>query len=157
MFAKLSTVCVAGALIMVAGSDARAQDFFGSNWGARPAYSAAPARQTGLLGLGILPVGRTVSSGCPNGQCASCPNGNCSTGSCANGRCPSPGLGYSNCPNGQCGPQYGNVPVYRSTQYQPAYRPAYQQPVYQAPNYNGYYQPSVRPTGYNSVNSPFYQ
>jgi hypothetical protein len=153
MFAKLSTLFVAGALIMVAGSNAQAQDFFGSNWGARPAYAAAPVRHTGLFGLGILPVGRTVSSSCPNGQCGSCPNGNCSTGSCANGRCPLPNTGYSNCPNGQCGPQYGNMPVYRSTQYQPVY----QQPVYQTPNYNGYYQPVIRPTGYNSANSPFYE
>lgn len=162
MFAKVSTVCIAGALFMVAGGNVQAQDFFGSNWGARPAYSAAPARHTGLLGLGILPVGPTVSSGCANGQCGPSSYGNYAAGNCANGRCPLPNAGAMNCPNGQCGPQYGNVPVYRSTQYQPAYRPVYQQPVYQQPvyqqpTYNAYSQPVVRPTGYNGVNSPFYQ
>lgn len=161
MFKKLATLCVAGALLALVGGNVQAQDFFGSNWGARPSYGAAPARHTGLLGLGLLPVGPTVNSGCPNGQCGPCPNGNCATGSCANGRCPLPGMGSANCPNGQCGPQYGGMPVYRSTQYQPAYQPSYRpvtsQPVYGVPNYNGYYQPAVRPTGYNSLNSPFYQ
>lgn len=158
MFAKLSTVCIAGALIMVAGSNVQAQDFWG-NWGARPAYAAAPVRHTGLFGMGILPVGPTVNSSCPNGQCGTCPNGVCATGNCPNGRCPLTTSGYSSCPNGQCSPSYGYGVPYRNTTYVPAYRPTYPQPAYRTPAYNtGFngYQPAVRPLGYNGVNSPFY-
>lgn len=158
MFAKLSTVCVAGALILVAGSNAQAQDFWG-NWGARPTYNAAPVRHTGLLGMGILPVGPAVNSNCPNGQCGPCVNGQCATGNCANGRCNVPAYGNI-CPNGQCAPNYGYGTPVRPTTYAPAYRPAYvqptyPQPAYRAPAYNTGYQP-VRPTSYNGVNSPFY-
>ena len=149
MFAKLSALCVAGAAVVVSGSQVQAQDFFGwNNWGARPAVTQSYPVRTGQ---GILP------GGCYNGQCPP------TTTNCANGRCTTVpvygtayGTSYGNgCANGQCPPAYGyGTTPYRNTVVQPVY----QQPAYRVPAYNtGYnqYQPVVRPVTYN--NSPFYQ
>lgn len=85
MFAKLSKLLVAGAMVMVAGQ-VQAADYFGSSWSSRPGYVANDYRSynagyrgglNGLNGTNGIAVGGCYGKDCTKGSCTNCSNGSC--------------------------------------------------------------------------------